>query len=135
MGIDVREELSQRLGCPEHRKAFGAEDYKAEIARLIFETRKAEGLTQEQFGKLLGVSQPYIARLERGDANPTIGMVGRMFAVFCLRVRSRTEEFERPPSKRKMVAPNITIRVSKKRPSRKQWAMGLELAKKYKWRI
>ncbi len=37
------------------------------IAQQLYNLRKNKGLTQTQFAKLIGVSQPNIARLESGD--------------------------------------------------------------------
>ena len=41
----------------------------AEAARWI---RESTGLNQRDFAKLIGLSTPQIARLERGEANPTL---------------------------------------------------------------
>ena len=41
----------------------------AEAARWI---RESLGLNQREFAKLVGLSTPQIARLERGEANPTL---------------------------------------------------------------
>lgn len=38
-----------------------------DIAQQIYDLRKSHGLTQTQFAKLIGVSQPNVARLESAD--------------------------------------------------------------------
>ena len=47
--------------------------------------RELMNLTQSALAELAGTSQAYIARLERGDANPTIGNVGRLFSCMWLK--------------------------------------------------
>lgn len=41
-------------------------------ARLIREARSAEGLTQAELGRRLGISQAAVAQLERPAVNPTV---------------------------------------------------------------
>jgi transcriptional regulator with XRE-family HTH domain len=41
-------------------------------AQLIREARSAEGLTQAELGRRLGISQAAVAQLERPGANPTV---------------------------------------------------------------
>ena len=60
-------------------------EYGEELAKLDFElalimARKEQSLTQQQLADLLGVSQAYIARLESGSANLTLGKAGRILA-------------------------------------------------------
>ncbi len=43
------------------------ETVNAEVARLIYATRKMAGLTQTELAKLIGSKQPVIARLEDAD--------------------------------------------------------------------
>ncbi len=68
----------------EYRKAFGAESVKIEVAAALADARKIAGMTQSMLAERAGVSQEYIAKLERGDANPTVGNIGRMFACMWL---------------------------------------------------
>ena len=46
----------------------------------LVQVRELAGLTQAALSEEAGVSQAYIAKLERGDANPTVGQLGRMLA-------------------------------------------------------
>ena len=41
--------------------------YAIDIAQQIYDLRKARGLTQAQFAKIIGISQSNIARLENAD--------------------------------------------------------------------
>ena len=69
----------------EYRSAFGAETAKLEMATAIADARSLARVSQARLAELAGVSQPYIAKLESGDANPTIGRVGQLFAALWLR--------------------------------------------------
>ena len=66
---DLKEELKDQ----EFRLIFGTESAKSEFGMVLYKARQAAGLTQTELSKQLGVSQPYIAKLERGEANPTLG--------------------------------------------------------------
>ena len=70
----------------EYRSAFGAETAKLEIAGAIADARSIARVSQARLAELAGVSQPYIAKLESGDANPTIGRAGHLFASLWLRL-------------------------------------------------
>lgn len=64
----------------EYRREFGSESAKLEVASALAAARKKAGMTQTGLAELAGVSQAYIAKLERGDANPSIGNIGRLLA-------------------------------------------------------
>ena len=86
------EDLENELLDPEFRRLYGAADAKAELALALSFARKKAGLTQQEMAERLGVKQPYVARLESGDANPTIGAVGSMMAQLDLRIRITTDK-------------------------------------------
>ena len=69
----------------EYRREYGSEGAKLEIATALAEARKSAGMTQVELAELAGVSQAYIAKLESGDANPSIGNIGRLFACMWLK--------------------------------------------------
>ena len=69
----------------EYRQEFGSENAKLEMAAALVRAREVKDVTQSRLAELAGTSQAYIARLERGDANPTIGTVGRLFASLWLK--------------------------------------------------
>ena len=68
----------------EYRQEFGSESAKLEMAAALVRAREQMSLTQLALANRAGTSQAYIARLERGDANPTIGNIGRLFACMWL---------------------------------------------------
>lgn len=64
--------------------AFRAEWERTALARAVAVTvvrhRSDHGLSQRDLAKLLDMSQPQIARLERGDVNPSIETLMRLAA-------------------------------------------------------
>ncbi len=69
----------------EYREEYGSETAKLNMAASFLMGREAMGFTQSKLAKRAGTSQAYIAKLERGDANPTIGNVGRLFGCMWLK--------------------------------------------------
>ena len=69
----------------EYRQEFGSETAKLEVAAALADAREAAGMTQSALAERARVSQAYIAKLERGDANPTIGHIGRLLACMGLK--------------------------------------------------
>lgn len=80
------QDLEQELKNPEYTKLYGASDAKAEIAITLANARHMAKKTQEELANAMGLSQPYIARLEGGDANPTIGRIGGLLALLGFRL-------------------------------------------------
>lgn len=61
----------------EARKKVSQTMYKDEQNTLIA-LRLAEGLSQTQLAELAGSTQPYIARIERGQVDPGTDMISRI---------------------------------------------------------
>ena len=85
MHHDLQDNHTLWLQDTEYRGEFGSESAKLEIATALAAARETAGITQAALAELAGVSQAYIAKLERGDANPTIGNIGRLFAYMWFR--------------------------------------------------
>lgn len=81
----------------EYREEFGAETAKLEIAAALVRARALTKMTQSALAEAAGTSQAYIARLERGDANPTIGNIGRLLA--CMWLKPSIVPMQLDPSK------------------------------------
>jgi transcriptional regulator with XRE-family HTH domain len=77
-------DLKQELQDPESAKFFGAAQAKSSFAITLADARKQLNLTQQQLAIRLGVSQSYIAKLEGGEANPTLERIGSLLAVLGL---------------------------------------------------
>jgi len=87
MRTEARQDLESELRDPEFRRLYGAAEAKSELAVAFAYARHGLGLTQEEMSEVVGVSQPYIAKLESGEANPTVGAIGSMLAILNLRLR------------------------------------------------
>jgi len=53
--------------------------------------RKAKDLTQDQLGEMIGVKKAQISRLEKGDANVTIGTLLKVFKALDANVKLQIE--------------------------------------------
>ena len=90
MGRTIREDLERQLGDAEFAREFGAAQAKSSLALTLAEARRKAGLTQKELAVRAGVSQAYIAKLEGGEANPTLGRVGSLLAVLGLSFTTNT---------------------------------------------
>jgi len=90
MPTKARQDLERELRDLEFRRMYGAAEAKSELAIALADARHTLGFTQEEMSKTVGVSQPYVAKLEGGDANPTIGAIGSMLGVLNLRLHMET---------------------------------------------
>jgi len=88
-------DLQRRLSDSEFTIEFGAELAKSEVAVALTRVRLNHNVTQVDLANKLGTNQSYIAKLERGDANPTVGMIGKVLASMGLRLRVHTESILR----------------------------------------
>lgn len=80
------EDIMEEVRDPEFAKEYGEELAKINVAVTMAKARTEKGLTQEQLAERAGTSQPYIAKLESGYANPSIGAVAKILAVMGFRL-------------------------------------------------
>lgn len=80
------EDIIEEVRDPESAKEYGEELAKINVAVTIAKARTEKGLTQEQLAERAGTTQPYIAKLESGYANPSIGAVAKILAVMGFRL-------------------------------------------------
>ena len=85
-----RDDLKQNLLDPEFAKRFGASRAKSNFAITLAEARRQLNLTQKQLAARLGVSQSYVAKLEGGEANPTLERIGSLLAIIGLSLTTGT---------------------------------------------
>lgn len=90
---DVTPGILGKLGDAEFRMEFGAELAKSDLAVILARARTEAGVSQAELGQRLGVSQSYVAKLESGNANPTLAATGRVFAALGQRLQLSTSEF------------------------------------------
>lgn len=72
--------LERKLKDPEFKAGFEEARNYLRIARLIVHLRLEAGLTQSQLAKKTDVSQPMIARVEKGDQSrvPTLATLNKI---------------------------------------------------------
>jgi len=85
-----KSDLERNLHDPEFAKRFGAARAKSSFAITLAEARRQLNLTQQQLAAKLGVSQSYVAKLESGEANPTLDKIGSLLAVLELSLTTGT---------------------------------------------
>jgi len=83
-------DLKKNLQDPEFAKMFGAAQAKSSFALTLSKARAKSGLTQKELANKAGVSQAYIAKLEGGEANPTLERVGSLLATLGLSLTTDT---------------------------------------------
>jgi len=90
MNRTFKEDLEKELQDVEFAREFGVAAAKTDFALTLAKARRICQVTQTDLANSLGTSQAYIAKLERGDANPTIGRIGELLAVLGLRLSTNT---------------------------------------------
>ena len=97
MNRTPRQDLVDRLKDPEYAKLYGAENAKVDFAITLTKARRSLNLTQKSLADKLGISQPYVAKLEGGEANPTLGRIGSLLAAISLRLVTGTAPLKPEP--------------------------------------
>ncbi|WP_051299067.1 helix-turn-helix domain-containing protein [Arthrobacter castelli] len=68
------------LGDPAYRAEHERTRFANDVAIRILRYRNEHGLTQTAFGKLVGLRQPHVARLESGEHEPSLATLARLSA-------------------------------------------------------
>ena len=78
--MKTNEELiaEQLRSDPEFRDEWERTALARAVALAVVRHRTARGLSQRDLAKLLGMEQPQVARLERGDVNPSMETLMRV---------------------------------------------------------
>lgn len=97
MNRTPRQDLVDRLKDPEYAKLYGAEQAKVDFAITLAKARKSANLTQKGLSEKLGISQPYVAKLEGGEANPSLGTIGSLLATLDYRLVTQTAPLKPEP--------------------------------------
>jgi transcriptional regulator with XRE-family HTH domain len=90
MSSTFEDDLRKELQDPEAARYFGAARANSSFALTLALARKKLGVTQQELAERAGVSQAYIAKLEGGEANPTLGRIGSLLAVLGLSLTTDT---------------------------------------------
>lgn len=80
--IPFEQVKAELLANPEVKAAYDALEPAYQIARLRIEA----GLTQAQLAELVGTKQPNIARLERGDSEPSLAFLRKLAGALGVRL-------------------------------------------------
>jgi len=75
-GLD--DSLKRKLQNPDFRAAYEAEDKRIELVLQIVKLRQQRGMTQADLAKAIGTRQANVSRLERFDANLTLGTLEKV---------------------------------------------------------
>lgn len=79
--LRTAEEIHQRdLADPTYRAEYERTRFAHEIALRVLAYRSEHGLTQTAFGRLVGMRQPHVARLESGEHEPSLSTLVRLTA-------------------------------------------------------
>ena len=70
-GVTLEDILKKELKNKEFKLLFDEQRFYLQVARLISELRTKSGLSQVELAERANVSQPLVARLERGDHRRT----------------------------------------------------------------
>ena len=64
------------------------------LGQILKSTRSQKGLTQDQAGNLVGITQAMVSRIERGESNARIDTLFRLMSALELEVAVRPIEKE-----------------------------------------
>ncbi len=70
--------LKESLKDPKIKVEFDRLQPEFAVIRAMIDARVKKGLTQEKLAQKIGTKQSVISRLERGNANPSIGFLKKL---------------------------------------------------------
>ena len=76
--VDFQSYLKKELKNPEFKKHYDEYGKQLEIAYQILELRKKKNISQAQLAKKIGTKQSNIARMEAGQQNFSVDILGRI---------------------------------------------------------
>lgn len=75
------QEIHERdLAYPAYRAEHERTQFANDVAIRVLRYRTEHGLTQTAFGRLVGLRQPHVARLESGEHEPSLSTLARLSA-------------------------------------------------------
>ena len=72
------EVLAEQLADPEFRQEWDRTAFARAVANRVVAYRVEHSLSQAELGKRLGMAQSAVARLERGEREPSLGTLARL---------------------------------------------------------
>jgi DNA-binding XRE family transcriptional regulator len=76
--IDFQDILRRELKNPEFKRLYDEHGRQLEIAYQILQLRKKKKLSQAQLAKKIGTKQSNIARMEAGNQNFSVDILGKI---------------------------------------------------------
>lgn len=76
--MDWRELKAELMKSQEFKREYDALEPEYRFLKALVEQRISKGITQEMLARKIGTKQSAIARLESGQANPTIGFLKKV---------------------------------------------------------
>lgn len=76
--IDFQSYLKKELKNPEFKKHYDEYGKQLEIAYQILELRKKKNISQAQLAKKIGTKQSNVARMEAGQQNFSVDILGKI---------------------------------------------------------
>jgi DNA-binding XRE family transcriptional regulator len=77
--LTTAEEIHERdMADPAYRAEYERTRFANDIAIRVLRYRTEHGLTQTAFGRLVGMRQPHVARLESGEHEPSLSTLVRL---------------------------------------------------------
>lgn len=92
--MNWRELREQWLQDPDFRREWESLAPAFEVYRALLEVRERRGWTQEELAQRLGVTQSYVAKLESGRENLTLGQLAKVGKALGCRLRIEFVEEE-----------------------------------------
>lgn len=92
-GVSLDEVLGRELKDREIKLAFDQHRFYLDVARLISDLREKKGISQAKLAKAAQVTQPLIARLEKGDQQraPTFDTIFKVLKALGYRLELRVQ--------------------------------------------
>lgn len=77
--LTTAEELHrQDMTDPDYRAEYERTRFANDVAIRVIQYRTEHGLSQTAFGRLVGMRQPHVARLEAGEHEPSLSTLARL---------------------------------------------------------
>lgn len=79
--LETADEVNERdLADPAYRAEYDRTRFASDIAIRVLKYRTEHGLSQTAFGRLVGMRQPHVARMEAADHEPSLTTLAKMAA-------------------------------------------------------
>lgn len=83
--LSTAQQIHKRdLADPDYRAEYERTRFANEVAIRVLRYRTEHGLTQTAFGRMVGMRQPHVARLEAGEHEPSLSTLVRISAALGL---------------------------------------------------